>query len=134
MSTLDDLQRRTARWASVMAAGIERRPWLALGVCSFLYFIGFGGAAYSKALSSDELFSLYISRLSNASEIWKALSQGADSNPPVHYVLLHAAHKLFGDSALAGRLPFLLAVWGMALFLYSFVKKRYPPIYGLIAF
>jgi hypothetical protein len=112
---------------------IEAHPWVAISVCGFLYFFGFGALAYSSTLSSDEIFSLYVSWLPNVATILRALSQGADTHPPLHYLLLHGAHRLFGNSTLAGRFPFLLAEWGMVLLLYRFVARRCSPIYGMIA-
>jgi hypothetical protein len=116
-----------------MAERIERHPRVILVGSSFLYFLGFGALAYSKALSSDEIFSLYVSRLATVPDILRALAQGADTHPPLHYLLLHAVHLFLGESSLAGRFPFLLAIWAMGLFVYGFVTKRCSPLYGFIA-
>jgi hypothetical protein len=112
------------RWVEATARWVEDHTLLSFGIFSFFYFLGACGKASSKLFWFDELFSWYIAKLPSLSEIWKALYEGIDSNPPLHYFLIRASHWVFGTGELATRLPFILGFWLALLFLFLFITKR----------
>jgi 4-amino-4-deoxy-L-arabinose transferase-like glycosyltransferase len=104
--------------------------WLAFTV---VYALGAVGASRMEPLPIDELITLHVSRLPSMSLVWSALAQGADGNPPFFHVVTRIALALFGESELSLRLPSMVAFWFACLFLYLFVTRRYPPLFGWIA-
>jgi len=65
---------------------------------------------------------------------WEMLSRGSHvvptldgmpffHKPPLYYWLAEAAYSVFGPSVWAARLPSLLAAWGVAMVLYSFLRR-----------
>jgi hypothetical protein len=103
-----------------------------LWLISGLYFLGFGAGAWGLPLSSDEVFSHLVARNTPAG-ILAALAHGADTHPPLHYLILHLAYSSLGRGQFAGRLPFLAAGLAAALLLYSFARVRLEPCYALVA-
>src|SRR4029450_12529383 len=67
----------------------HRTPILRL--FSVAYFLTTCYRASQKSLWSDELYTLYVSRLPDLVSCWKALTSGVDSNPPLFYVLTRLA-------------------------------------------
>jgi hypothetical protein len=86
--------------------------------------------ALIKLLWADEFITFYIAKLNNARAIWDALSLGADPNPPGSHLLVMWSMRLFGDSALAVRVPAILASFLGIVCLFLFLKKRVPVIYA----
>lgn len=82
---------------------------------------------------NDELFTLYISRLPSVSDIWSALSTGADQTPPFFHIITRASFSLFGVNHVSIRLPEVLGFWVMSLCLFQFVSKRSSALYGFVA-
>ncbi|MEY2920349.1 MAG: hypothetical protein RL261_1654, partial [Pseudomonadota bacterium] len=81
-------------------------------------------AARWQPLWYDELFTLYVASEASLGATLKALLAGADTNPPVDYVLRHASLALLGDSAMAFRVPSALAFVGGLFAIYAFVRRR----------
>jgi mannosyltransferase len=81
-------------------------------------------AARWQPLWYDELFTLYVASETSLGATLRALLAGADTNPPVDYVLRHASLALLGDSAVAFRLPSALAFVGGLFAIYAFVRRR----------
>ena len=109
-----------------------RRGWTVAGV-SALYLAVTGVIAWNKPLWNDELYTLYIARLPDFSDVWAALSTGAEQTPPFFYVVTRASLALFGPSELSLRLPAVVGFWVMALCLYRFVSNRDSALAGLVA-
>lgn len=82
---------------------------------------------------NDELFTFYIARLPSVSDIWSALSTGADQIPPFFHMLTRASFSLLGVNHLSIRLPEMLGFWLMSLCLFQFVSKRSSALYGFAA-
>ncbi len=80
----------------------------------------------------DELLTFYVSKLDGPSEIWRALEQTADGNPPLLYLLTHGSHLLFGESELATRVPSLAALAIVSWAFYSWLAERLGPLYGVL--
>lgn len=110
----------------------KRRAWL-LGLFTLLYFSVTCLLASRKLLWNDELFTLYISRLSSISEVWSALMTGAEQLPPFFYVVTRSSLALFGTSPLSIRLPEVIGFWILSVCLFRFVSKRTTALYGFLA-
>ena len=109
-----------------------RRAWSLAGL-SILYLSVTGLVASYRPLWNDELYTLYIARLPGLSDVWAALSTGAEQTPPFFYVLTRASLALFGQSELSLRLPAVAGFWIMALCLFCFVSNRASALYGFVA-
>src|SRR5262245_43702240 len=116
-----------------LADQVEHRwAWFLAGF-SLLYLAVTGLVAARRPLWNDELYTLYIARLPDFSDVWDALSTGAEQLPPFFYVLTRVSLALFGATELALRLPEMLGFWVMGLCLFWFVAKRLPVAYGCLA-
>jgi hypothetical protein len=118
------------RWWTRFAAKVNAHPTTVFVVISTIYFGITFTLASIKLLWLDEFITFYISKLGNIRSIWHALSQGADPNPPLNYLLALASTKLFGENAVAARLPGILASWVGLAALYAFLKGRLPALYA----
>ncbi len=68
-------------YAKTFTEQLERRKlWFLCGV-STLYLVVTCLLAREKLLWNDELFTLYISRLSTLNDVWSALMTGAEQLP-----------------------------------------------------
>lgn len=110
----------------------NRQGWFLFGF-SILYLAVTVLVALRKPLWNDELYTLYIARLHSMTDVWGALSTGAEQLPPVFYVLTRASLALFGTNELSLRLPEVIGFWVMEFCLFRFVSKRAPGPYGSLA-
>jgi hypothetical protein len=110
---------------------IDRRPIRAFVVLSFLYFGVVFTLSSFKLLWLDELITLHIARLGSASAIWRALSQGADPNPPVSHLLVLYSRDVFGEHELAYRLPAASGYWVGLLSLFFYLRRILPATWAL---
>jgi Dolichyl-phosphate-mannose-protein mannosyltransferase len=110
----------------------RRRFWF---LCGFsLVYLGITCLLASRKLMwNDELFTFYIARLPSLSDVWSALSTGADQIPPFFHVLTRASFAMLGVNHLSVRLPEILGFWLMSLCLFRFVAKRSSALYGFVA-
>jgi hypothetical protein len=97
-----------------------------------LYAVLTTASAALKPLWNDELFTLYVSRLSSPIEIWRALVDGGDIHPPLDYWLRHLSMRMLGGSELAFRAPSIAGFWLGSIAVFWFVARRTSPLYGLI--
>lgn len=72
----------------------------------------------------DEVITVIMCHLSNASEVWKALDNAADANPPLYYVIARLAHQLVPDDHLGYRLPSILGLLGAIVCVYIVLSRR----------
>ncbi len=56
--------------------------------------------------------------------LWTYLSQGADTNPPLGYILSMWSEKILGVNELGLRFPSVVGFWIMALCLYVYLRRR----------
>ena len=82
-----------------------RFKYVVLIVFTSLYLLATLYRASRKMFWFDELFTVYLSRLPDMGSIWKALTQGADFNPPGFYAITRLSESLFGETNLGVRLP-----------------------------
>src|SRR5436305_1515201 len=116
--------------ATRISEALDSHPLAVVAGLSAIYFGLTITLSLIKLLWLDESITFYISQLGSVRAIWHALAQGADPNPPLNYLLVLLSAKLFGHSALALRLPAIVASWAGILALYFFLKKRIPPVYA----
>jgi Dolichyl-phosphate-mannose-protein mannosyltransferase len=109
------------------------RTWFLLLLVSVVYFIGFGLIASKAVISNDELFTLYIARLTHFRNVWAALATGAEQTPPFFYAVARADIWMFGTSGLALRLPEMLAFALTCACLFQIVSRRTSTVYGFLA-
>jgi hypothetical protein len=120
----------SGRWWARFAAKVNSHPTAVFVAISAIYFGITFALSSIKLLWLDEFITFYISKLGNVRSIWHALSQGADPNPPLNYFLVLASTKLFGENAIAARIPGILASWAGLAALYAFLRGRIPAIYA----
>jgi 4-amino-4-deoxy-L-arabinose transferase-like glycosyltransferase len=110
----------------------KRKAWFLAGF-SLLYLAVTCLLASHKLMWNDELYTFYLSRLASMSEVWSALSTGAEQTPPLFYVITRASLALFGTSELSVRLPEIIGFWVMCVCLFQIVSKRASALYGFVA-
>jgi hypothetical protein len=98
---------------------------LAAGLCSALH-------AVAKPFWWDEICTVILCRLPNASEIWKALDNAADTNPPVFYLIARLTRQLVSDDHLGYRLPSILGLLGTVSCIYVILSKRVNHLSALV--
>jgi len=84
-----------------------------------------------KPLWEDELFTLALSR-QPLSEIWKALSTGADQHPFPFYALTHFMLSTALPTEVAVRLPQVVAGWMAALAVFLYLARVLDTHYGVL--
>jgi hypothetical protein len=98
---------------------------LAVGLCSALH-------AAARPFWFDEICTVILSRLPSASEIWKALDNAADTNPPIFYLVARLTRQLVSDDHLGYRLPSILGLLGTLFFIYSVLSRRVTHLSALV--
>jgi 4-amino-4-deoxy-L-arabinose transferase-like glycosyltransferase len=116
-----------------LAEKLEQRKRFFIVLFSILFFLGVCGAAANKLLWYDELTTLYIDHQPRLSQTLALIYADKDGNPPLFHILSYMSLKLFGENAIAVRLPEILGFWTMCLCLYRFVARRSSPLHGMIA-
>jgi hypothetical protein len=129
LATLSPL--KTLRRAEKVASWIERYPTRSFLLLSAIYLVAVICLSWVKLLWLDELITLHIARLNSTRAILHALATGADPNPPVIHLAVMLCRRLFGEHALALRLPAILGYWIGMLSLFLFLKRRIPATWAL---
>jgi hypothetical protein len=80
--------------------------------------------AEAKALWLDELMTLTTASQPTAHGVWTVMSRGFDIQPPAFYFLERVMLKLVANTALALRLPSILAFACIVICTFVFAKKR----------
>ncbi|HEX9206749.1 MAG TPA: glycosyltransferase family 39 protein [Steroidobacteraceae bacterium] len=91
-------------------------------------------AARWRPLWYDELFTLYVASEPTARDTIRALLAGADTNPPIDYLLRHASLAVLGPSPEAFRWPSAVAFVAGLFAIYGFVRRRAPFFASAAAF
>jgi len=89
--------------------------------------------ARHKLMWDDEFFTLYLSKTANWSDLWRALSTGADQHPPSFYYLTHLIFKVAGTSHLTLRLTALFGFGLCCLCLYEIARQTVGRRWGVPA-
>jgi hypothetical protein len=114
-----------------LEAWVDARPLVAFALLTAFYVMAVFGLSSTKLLWLDELITLHIARLPDAHAIWDALARGADPNPPLTHLLVHASRAVFGEREFALRLPAVVGYWLGMLSLFAFLRRRIPASWAL---
>jgi dolichyl-phosphate-mannose-protein mannosyltransferase len=114
-----------------LQASIDRSPVPALAVLTTFYLCVVAVLSSLKLLWLDELITVHIAQLGSVGAIWNALAQGADPNPPISHLLVHASRMIFGDHEWAYRLPSFLGYGCGLVSLFAFLARRIPATWAL---
>src|SRR6516165_1897776 len=87
-----------------IASSLQRDAptWLLLFSLSYCVLAVAGS---TRSFWYDELFTYYLSRLPSLTDIWVALGEGVDLNPPLLYLATRASHSLLGVGPVPTRFP-----------------------------
>lgn len=121
-----------ALYPSVLRLWLARFWPLIWAALVAMLLLGAAGRAADRLLWHDELFTLYASRLS-LPDLWRALADGFDLQPPLSYVITKAQVALTGEGLVATRLPSLAGFAVGCLGLALFVKRRVGVAGGTVA-
>ncbi len=86
-----------------------------------------------RLLWFDEVVTVHMARLPDLKTLLAALSHGADSLPPLYYLVVGMFEKLFGHSEVAIRLPSTLAMVATLLITFDCARRLTDGLHGLIA-
>jgi hypothetical protein len=86
-----------------------------------------------RLLWFDEVFTVHIARLPYWRTILAALGHGADSLPPLYYVVVRMFGRLFGPSEVAVRLPSTVAMIATLVITFDCARRLTDGLHGLIA-
>jgi hypothetical protein len=126
------LRARLEERIEALAEQLESRYGLVLMAFSALYLFRFI-AFDDRPFWYDEYFTLAVAQLKSFGEMWSALKDGLDLNPPLSHWITHISMALFGQNELAARLPASLGFLAFALFGYGFVARRCGKLAGMNA-
>ena len=104
-----------------------------LGAFSVMYFIWTVRASRHVPLDTDEVFVIWIERYFSHGRIMDALKLGLDTQPPAYYWMLEGFCRVFGTSALAIRLPSLIAFYAFCVSVFFIVRKRVGLVLAVFA-
>jgi len=109
--------------------------WSLLGAAllAAFYFATSLYVAAHRLLWFDEVVTVHIAQLPNLSTMLAALSHGADSLPPLYYMVVRAFGKAFGYGEIAVRLPSALAMMATLLITFDCARRLTDGLCGLIA-
>ena len=127
---------RTSR-ADRICSAINQNPATTLASLIAFYLVIACAQAAAKLLWTDELITLAVAHQGSLQGIWRALAAGVDPNPPLSHWLVLESTRVFGQSALAIRLPGLLCVLLAIVCLWAILRRWVEPIYaavGILAF
>jgi hypothetical protein len=119
--------------AGGISAHLNRRAGVYLALFSAWYFALAAGQAGVRPMWHDELFTAYLLRVPSAGQLWDALASGVDLMPPLYHLIVRFLAPVFGDGALALRLPSLVGFWVMCLCIYRYVSRRLPAEFAFAA-
>ena len=105
---------------------------LAAGLVA-LYLLAVGSLAARAPLWNDELYTWYFAQLPTMADVWDKLGTGVEQIPPLYYVVVRGSLALFGDDALALRVPSILGFLLAVGCLFVVVARRTTAWYGLVA-
>ncbi|HET9217269.1 MAG TPA: glycosyltransferase family 39 protein, partial [Terriglobia bacterium] len=85
------------------------------------------------ALWTDEIFTYYISERPAIPDIFAAIRDGADAQPPLYSLVVRALRPLIPNDGLRLRLPSTLGVFLMSSCIFFFVRRRLPALFAILA-
>jgi dolichyl-phosphate-mannose-protein mannosyltransferase len=115
-----------ARIANILAL-------VCLAVFSVAYFVWTVRESQRGPLDTDEVFVIWIERYFTLGRITDALKLGLDTQPPPYYWMLKGFCRIFGTTALAIRLPSLIAFYAFCVSVFLAVRKRVGLVLAVFA-
>jgi hypothetical protein len=131
-SSWDRRRRQLAALAYRPSAWLERNWLLVLIVTGVWYCIAVLSRSRIRPLWHDELFTYYIAQ----APTWRGmmhLTRTFDLNPPLSYALVRDSIHAFGPSALATRLPSMLAFLLCLVCSFLLVRRWTSTAWGFVA-
>jgi 4-amino-4-deoxy-L-arabinose transferase-like glycosyltransferase len=110
-----------------------RRAAVAGTVALLVYAAAALSLAARAHLWNDELYTWYIAQLPTMRETWAELSTGVEQVPPLFYVVTRASLAIFGDNAIALRMPSVLGLALGCACAWVVVARRTDAWYGFVA-
>jgi dolichyl-phosphate-mannose-protein mannosyltransferase len=104
-----------------------------LAVFSMAYFVWAVRESQHGPLDTDEVFVIWIERYFTLGRITDALKLGLDTQPPAYYWMLKGFCRIFGFSAMAIRLPSLIAFYAFCVSAFLVVRKRVGLVLAVFA-
>ena len=130
--------KQTREPASAGQRGPSHRSWegwtqLAAATIAITYLVTSIQIAAHRLLWFDEIGPILIARLPTASQIMGALPRWDNNTPALYFLVVHWFFQLFGDGAVAARLPSALAMTAGLLFAFDCARRLTDGLHGLIA-
>lgn len=126
-SPLDEAAGKVDTWLEAHRTGY-------LLFCAALCFLTFTGYSHVKFPWVDEVLQMTIARLPGVRDIWAALMDGIQVDPPVLHSLQHFFIGIFGDHYFLYRLPAIAGFSLMCVASSLLVWRHAPPLYAAAAF
>jgi hypothetical protein len=123
---------------SSLLAQILRAEWSARTGTAVLLLVLFVAGVQSVLLSIskpfwyDEVCTVLVCHLPNASVTWKALEEGIDGQPPAYYFIERFARGLVPDDHLGYRLPSIAGVLATVACIYFILAGRVSRVAALV--
>jgi hypothetical protein len=123
---------QASRAAAHVLAG-DRAAVALVALFAVILTAGALGRVIRRPLWHDEIFTLYIATRSAADGLWQALATGVDLNPPLYFLTVRASAAIFGDGAVATRLPSMIGFLIASLAIHTFMRRRAGPLFALLS-
>src|SRR5262245_30309651 len=88
--------------------------------------------AISRPLWNDEIITVIVANQAGVRDIWKALADAADTNPPGLYIAAKFARAFVADHHLAHRLPSIVGLAASLIFVFLFLSRRVSGLAALV--
>jgi hypothetical protein len=115
------------------ASSSRPQRWILVSVTIACVVIAWLASSW-RPLWYDELYTFHVARAPSLLATLRALLAGADTNPPLDYLLRHVSMTFFGETPAAFRLPSALAFVAGLLAIYGYVRPRVPMAAAAAAF
>ena len=86
-----------------------------------------------RPMWADEIYTVLTARQPSVSDIVEYIREGCEGIPPLYLAMVHFLIPVFGNEALAARLPATLGFGAMLLGIFTFCKTRMNVAYSLLA-
>ncbi len=114
-------------------AWLRTHSLLFLGAVTLLYAVSTAGYYHVKPADPDEVVYLWIVRMPGLHQIWQALLDGINIDPPFTQTLVHFLFRLFGESLTLARIPESIGFWAVCVGAYLLVSRYAPPVFAAAA-
>jgi hypothetical protein len=132
---------RTRKFAEFISGEIQFRfqrdfgvyvTWLFVLLMAVLFVTAIN-VDLQLALWTDEIFTYYISDLPAIPDIFAAIRDGADAQPPLYDIVVRGLQPLIPNDGLRVRLTSTIGVFLMSSCIFVFVRHRLPAVFAMIA-